>query len=36
VAPHDLARARDDAGEDFRPAEIDAYGVTAVHPQRVP
>ena len=25
-----------DAGEDFRPAEVDAYGVTAAHRQRVP
>ena len=36
VTPQDLAVTRDDAGEDFRPAEIDADGVTAAHPERVP
>ena len=35
-ATDDLALARDDAGEDFRPAEIDAYGMRAVHPQPLP
>ena len=36
VAADDLPVPRDDAGEDFRPAQIDADGVTAVHSQPLP
>ena len=36
VAAHDLALARDDAGEDLRPAEVDADRMRDGHDERVP
>ena len=36
VLADDLAGARQDAGEDFRPAQIDPYGMSAVHPEPLP